>query len=139
MRNAVDIPVIANGDIDTPEKARSIIEYTGADGLMIGRAAQGRPWVFKEMNAFLENGTRIAAPTSSKVRAIMLAHLENLYAFYGENKGVRIARKHIGWYCRRNPGSEYYRKQVVRVGTAKEQLTLTKNYFDRLAFWEVAA
>jgi tRNA-dihydrouridine synthase B len=98
IKAAVRIPVFANGDIDSGAKARAVLEQTGADGLMIGRAAQGRPWVFREIRHFLDTGRVLPAPALSEVRDIMLAHLEQLYAFYGEHAGVRVARKHLGWY-----------------------------------------
>ena len=98
IKDAVRIPVFANGDIDSGAKARAVLEETGADGLMIGRAAQGRPWIFNQLGHFLATGTELAPPALVEVRDIMLAHLEQLYAFYGEHAGVRVARKHFGWY-----------------------------------------
>jgi len=98
IKAAVRIPVFANGDIDSGAKARAVLEQTGADGLMIGRAAQGRPWIFREIRHFLDTGLTLPEPAPSEVRDIMLAHLEQLYAFYGEHAGVRVARKHLGWY-----------------------------------------
>jgi tRNA-dihydrouridine synthase B len=98
IKAAVRIPVLANGDIDDGPKARAVLESTGADGLMIGRAAQGKPWIFREIREFLTTGQQLPAPAIDEVRDIMLAHLEQLYAFYGEQDGVRVARKHLGWY-----------------------------------------
>jgi tRNA-dihydrouridine synthase B len=98
IKHAVRIPVFANGDIDSGAKARAVLEETGADGVMIGRAAQGRPWLFREIRHFLAHGRELAPPAPAEVRDIMLAHLEQLYAFYGEHAGVRVARKHLGWY-----------------------------------------
>ena len=102
----VKIPVFANGDIDSPQRARQILEATGCDGIMIGRAAQGRPWIFDEVNFFLSTGESRAVLALEKVRDIMRAHLEDLYAFYGDETGVRVARKHLSWYFRQHPGQE---------------------------------
>ena len=129
----VQIPVFVNGDIDTPQKARSVLLYTGAAGLMIGRAAQGRPWLFRDIDHYLHTGTELAPLAPADVRDIMLGHLQNLHHFYGENAGVKIARKHIGWYCRGHAGAEQYRQRAIRVETAREQLLLTSRYFDGLA------
>jgi len=98
IKQAVKIPVFANGDIDSGAKARAVLEETGADGVMIGRAAQGRPWIFREIRHFLITGRVLAPPDEREVRDIMISHLEQLYAFYGEHAGVRVARKHLGWY-----------------------------------------
>ena len=100
-RAALDIPLIANGDIDTPQKARAVLDFTGAEGVMLGRAAQGAPWIFRDVNAFLSN--QFATPLLRTFKTeIILAHLESLYEFYGEYTGVRMARKHLGWYCRQH-------------------------------------
>ena len=133
IKNAVNIPVIANGDIDSPQKAKAVLRATGADGLMIGRAAQGRPWIFDEIDHFLATGEEKSPPPIAAVRDIMLLHLENLYAFYGEQTGVRVARKHLGWYCKGKHGAERYRQMAVRMECAQEQLKLTKEFFDFLA------
>ncbi len=130
---ALSIPVFVNGDIDSPQKARAALEYTGADGLMIGRAAQGRPWLFRDIDHYLQTGRELDPLAPSEVRDIMLGHLQNLYRFYGQQAGVKIARKHLGWYCRGRVGAEQYRHNVVRVATAREQLDLTVRYFDGLA------
>lgn len=119
----VKIPVFANGDIDTPARARAILEATGCDGIMIGRAAQGRPWIFDEVNFFLATGELRADVPLQKVRDIMRAHLEDLYAFYGDASGVRVARKHLSWYCRQHPGQETLRKRLMRIETTREQLS----------------
>lgn len=126
VKQAVSIPVIANGDIDSPEKAREVFEYTGADGIMVGRAAQGRPWLFREITHYLATGCHLQPPTVAEVREIMLEHLDNLYRFYGEYMGVRIARKHLGWYSKTRPDGEEWRKKVVRLTSAREQLALTQ-------------
>lgn len=127
-----NIPVFVNGDIDTPQKAREVLSFTGAAGLMIGRAAQGRPWIFRHIQHYLQTGCELAALAPPEVRDIMLGHLQNLYLFYGEKSGVRIARKHLGWYCRGHAGADRYRHQVLRVETAREQIELTSRYFDSL-------
>ncbi|HEX6929443.1 MAG TPA: tRNA dihydrouridine synthase DusB [Gammaproteobacteria bacterium] len=130
---AVDIPVMANGDIDSPEKARDVLEFTGAAAIMIGRAAQGRPWIFREIGHYLATGEKLPGPDRDEVRQILQEHLHNLYRFYGEPAGVRIARKHIGWYCqdeaRTTPGAEAFRRQVMRVETMEEQTSLVEQYF----------
>src|SRR5271168_1728824 len=113
IKAAVRIPVFANGDIDSAEGARRVLQETGCDGIMIGRAAQGRPWIFDEVNFFLATGEKRAELALEKVRDIMRAHLEELYAFYGDQSGVRVARKHLSWYFRLHPGQEPLRKRLV--------------------------
>lgn len=136
IKAAVGIPVLANGDIDSPAKARQVLADTGADGVMIGRAAQGRPWLPGEIAHFLAHG-RVLPPVSlDRQRDVLLGHLENLYAFYGEFSGVRVARKHIAWYCKAHPAAEPFRQRVVRVETCKEQLALTRAFFDQLIVGE---
>jgi len=130
IKQAVAIPVIANGDITSPEKAQRVLEHTGADGLMIGRAAQGRPWIFREIHHYLVTGTRLAAPGAMEVRDILLQHLQNLYAFYGEFTGVRMARKHISWYSKGHPRGAQFRKAVNQLESADEQLDMTRTFFD---------
>jgi len=127
------IPVWANGDVDSPEKARQVLEYTGAAGLLIGRAAQGRPWIFGEIAHFLTTGERLPEKPVAEVRDILLGHLEALHDFYGEHRGVRIARKHLGWYARDRPENAGFRQVVNRAESARDQLELTRDYFDALA------
>ncbi len=129
IKRAINIPVIANGDIRNAEKSLEVLRVTGADALMIGRAAQGRPWVFRELNYYLATGEKLSPLALSEVRDIMLDHLRDLHQFYGEEKGIRVARKHLNWYCMRLPESGSFRSQVIRVQTAAEQLQLTLEYF----------
>ena len=130
IKQALRIPVIANGDVDTPEKARRVLEHTRCDALMIGRAAQGRPWIFREIAHYLATGEHLAPPTAFEVRRWLLEHLDQLHAFYGEGRGLRVARKHIQWYCQGNPGSEAFWASVNRVDSAAEQRARVANYFD---------
>jgi len=130
VKDRVKIPVIANGDITSPEKAMEVITYTAADAVMIGRAAQGRPWIFQEIQYFLDTGTKSTPMSIEKIKKIMLKHLDNLYTFYGEYLGVRIARKHIGWYSRTQPASTAFRKTINQVQTPEEQQALIQAYFD---------
>jgi tRNA-dihydrouridine synthase B len=127
------IPVIANGDIDSPAKALQVLRHTGADAVMIGRAAQGRPWLLGEIAHFLATGEERDTPALAEVRDILLGHLEALHAFYGEQAGVRIARKHLGWYAKDRPENAAFRSVVNRAETAEAQLRLTRDYFDALA------
>jgi tRNA-dihydrouridine synthase B len=129
IKSAVKIPVFANGDIDSPERAREILRDTGCDGIMIGRAAQGRPWIFDEVNFFLSAGENRAELALEKVRDIMRAHLEDLYAFYGDQTGVRVARKHLSWYFRQHPGQEDLRNRLVQIETPEEQLSTLLQHF----------
>jgi tRNA-dihydrouridine synthase B len=133
IKKAVTIPVLANGDIDSPQKARQVLEQTGADGLMIGRAAQGQPWIFRDITEFLSTGQLLPPPDVEEVRAIMRAHLRKLYTFHGEGTGVRIARKHIGWYAEGRPHELTFRQVVMRADTADAQLAAVEAYFDVLA------
>jgi tRNA-dihydrouridine synthase B len=132
VKAAVKIPVFANGDIDSPQQAARILRETGCDGVMIGRAAQGRPWIFDEVNFFLSKGESRATLAPEKVRDIMRAHLEDLYSFYGDETGVRVARKHLSWYFRQHPGQEALRNRLVQIETPQEQLsTLLESYDTR--------
>jgi tRNA-dihydrouridine synthase B len=130
IKQAVRIPVIANGDIDSAGKAQRVLAATGADGVMIGRAAQGRPWIFREIDALLAGEAVPAPPDAAEVRDIMLAHLRDVYDFYGAESGVRIARKHIGWYCRERPQALAFRQSVMQVESAETQLALVREYFE---------
>lgn len=126
---AVDIPVLANGDIDTPQRARAVLEETGAAGLLIGRAALGKPWLFRDVAHFLHHGTLPEPLDREQLSAIMLAHLEGLHSFYGDHTGVRVARKHIGWYCEGRPDASAFRAEVMGVDRADVQRELVARYF----------
>ena len=136
VKAAVGIPVVANGDIDSPEKARDVLTQTGADAVMIGRAAQGRPWIFREVDHYLAHGTRLPAPTWREVRDVLLEHLDDHYRFYGEFTGVRTARKHIGWYLQALAGdqqpdeaTEALRRAINDCEQADGQVRLLERYF----------
>ncbi len=131
IKETVSMPVIANGDVTTPEKSLEVLRLTNADGLMIGRGAQGRPWIFRELNHFLDSDTPFAPLEKKELRDMMLGHLKELHRFYGDKTGVRVARKHLTWYCSNLANSDDFRHQAVRVDSASEQLGLTKEYFDR--------
>ena len=139
IKSTVTIPVIANGDIDTPEKSLEVLRLTGADALMIGRAARGRPWIFRELNHYLDTGEHIAPLENNNVRDIMLDHLSDLYQFYGETTGVRVARKHLTWYCTGLKNAQKFRSQVVRVESASEQIRMTRDFFGVHAIEDVQA
>lgn len=128
IKQSVSIPVIANGDIDSAEKARHVLQYTGADGLMIGRAAQGKPWIFREVRHFLETGEMPAPPTAQDISTLMLDHIRALHAFYGEFRGALFARKHIDWYSRTLPNGDLLKQQFMAVDTATEQLDVLDQY-----------
>ena len=162
VKAAVRIPVLANGDVTTPQQARHVLDMTGADAVMIGRGAQGRPWIFREIAHYLATGELLPEPGPAEIAAILLGHLQHLHEFYGEQAGVRIARKHLGWYLKSveksepdarfvyspgsadrrepNPESAAFRQLVNRIETASEQLRLTRDYFATLPQdWRIAA
>jgi tRNA-dihydrouridine synthase B len=133
IKAAIGIPVVANGDIATPERARFVLAYTGADAVMIGRAAQGRPWIFREIQHYLETGMHLPPPEVEEIRIVMLGHLEDHYHFYGVEAGARIARKHISWYTKGLAGSAAFRRKMNTLLTAREQLGAINEFFDSLA------
>ncbi|MBI3145786.1 MAG: tRNA dihydrouridine synthase DusB [Pseudogulbenkiania sp.] len=133
VRQAISIPLIANGDIDSPERARHVLAHTGADAIMIGRAAQGRPWIFREIQYYLDTGATLPPPAVAEIRQLLLEHLDELYGFYGEYSGCRIARKHIAWYTRGLRGSNEFRQAMYRLEDTAQQRTAVAGYFDMLA------
>jgi len=133
VKATVNIPVIANGDISTPEKASHVLDYTHADAIMIGRAAQGRPWIFREINNFLETGKHLPPPEVREIHNVLIQHLYDLYDFYGEYSGVRIARKHISWYTKGLVGSASFRQKMNQLQTCEEQLYETNEFFMQLS------
>jgi tRNA-dihydrouridine synthase B len=133
VKTRISIPVIANGDITHPEKAKFVLDYTGADGVMIGRAAQGRPWIFREIEHYLATGDLLPPPLVTDIHTILRDHLADLYAFYGELTGVRIARKHISWYTKGLAGSAVFRQRMNTLPTVAEQLAATDEFFARQA------
>ena len=146
VKSRVGIPVIANGDIDSPEKAGEVLRRTGADALMIGRAAQGRPWIFREIQHYLMTGSHLPAPRIAEIRDMLVQHLHELYALYGEQGGVRVARKHIGWYVRGLTGAVEFRQTMNRLESAQQQLAAVQSFLaglaargDRLAYLEELA
>ncbi len=138
VKQSVRIPVVANGDIDSPQKARFALDYTGADAVMIGRAAQGRPWIFREVAHFLQTGRLLAAPAMTEIHAIAAQHLLDLQRFYGEHKGMRVARKHIGWYLAGLPGGVDFRHVMNGIDEPAAQVAALDRYFARLIDGEVA-
>ena len=133
VKAAARIPVIANGDISTPEKAKAVLDQTGADGVMIGRAAQGRPWIFREIEHYLATGEKLPPPAVAEIQTILLEHLEDLYGFYGTETGVRVARKHISWYTKGLAGSAAFRHQMNRLDSVAEQRAVVDDFFRALA------
>ncbi len=133
VKAATGLPVVANGDIATPEQARRVLDRTGADGVMIGRAAQGRPWIFREIEHFLATGEQLPPPVVSEIRAVLIEHLRELYSFYGRDLGVRVARKHVGWYVRTLPGGQGFRQDFNRLEACEAQIGAVGRYFEWLA------
>lgn len=125
----ISMPVFANGDVTTARQARMVLDYTGADGLMVGRGAQGNPWIFRELNHFLQYGEELAPPDTAEVHTVMTEHLSRLHQFYGERTGVRVARKHIGWYLKDHPGAKHVLYDLMRVQTSGEQFRLLEQHF----------
>ncbi len=133
VKAEASIPIIANGDITTPEKARHVLEYTRADAVMIGRAAQGRPWIFREIDHYLKTGRHLPPPQVSEIHQVLKAHLEDLYAFYGEQTGLRVARKHISWYTRGLVNASSFRHRMNHLESVQEQLDSVDEFFSRAA------
>ena len=133
VKSQIAIPVIANGDIDTPERVKQVLEHTHADAVMIGRAAQGRPWMFREVTHYLETGERLPPPEVSEIHRVLVHHLDDLYSFYGEHTGVRVARKHISWYTKGLAGSAAFRHAMNQLQTGAEQLAAVNAFFAELA------
>ncbi|MDH5483634.1 MAG: tRNA dihydrouridine synthase DusB [Gammaproteobacteria bacterium] len=132
VKSRINIPVIANGDITSADKAKRVLDQTGADAIMIGRAAQGQPWIFREINHFLQTGEYLPAATIDEIGQWLEGHLYNLYAFYGDYMGVRIARKHISWYCKTQPGAEAFRKHINQVETPEQQINDVMNFLKQI-------
>lgn len=132
VKKNINIPLIANGDIDSPEKAKYVLDYTGADAVMIGRAAQGRPWIFREIAHYLETGEHLATPEIVEVKQVLMGHLAELYQFYGEYSGCRIARKHIAWYTKGLRSSNEFRQNMYKVENTADQAKVVESYFDQL-------
>ena len=133
VKAEVGIPVIANGDIGTPERVKYVLELTGADAVMIGRAAQGRPWMFREITHYLQTGRHLPPPEVGEIHRVLVAHLEELYVFYGEHTGVRVARKHISWYTKGLAGSAAFRHAMNQLQTCAEQMAAVDEFFVELA------
>lgn len=132
IKSRAGIPIIANGDITTPQKAEFVLRHTGADAVMIGRAAQGRPWIFREIDHYLQTGELLPEPSVETIRDILVSHLKNLYAFYGEHTGVRVARKHISWYSKGQSHGAAFRQAVNRVDSVEQQLDMIFEFFEQL-------
>jgi len=132
VKRSTRLPVVANGDISTPEEAKQVLEYTGADGIMIGRAAQGRPWIFREIEHYLLTGEKLSHPLVSEIHCVLVAHLQELYAFYGRETGVKVARKHISWYTKGLAGSASFRHGMNQLASCEEQLDSVDRFFEQL-------
>ena len=132
VKAAVGVPVVANGDIDSPQKAKQVLTSTGADAVMIGRAAQGRPWIFREIEHFLAHGTLLVSPLVAEVQRLLLHHLQDHYSLYGSHIGVRSARKHIGWYTHGLPQAQAFRQTMNTIEDCDRQLAVVADYFERL-------
>jgi tRNA-dihydrouridine synthase B len=132
VKRSTRLPVVANGDIATPEEAKQVLEHTGADGVMIGRAAQGRPWIFREIEHYLSTGEKLPPPLVSEIHSVLLAHLHDLYAFYGRETGVKVARKHISWYTKGLAGSASFRHRMNQLETCEEQVNEISRFFGEL-------
>jgi tRNA-dihydrouridine synthase B len=133
VKRATRLTVIANGDINSPQKAKYVLDYTGADGVMIGRAAQGRPWIFREIEHYLKTGTHLPPPLVTEIHQVLIAHLHDLYAFYGADTGVKIARKHISWYTKGLAGSASFRHAMNQLQSTEEQLSAVNRFFEQQA------
>ena len=133
VKTHIKIPLIANGDITTPEKAKHVLAYTGADAVMIGRAAQGRPWIFREIEYFLKTGAHLPPPRVQEIHQVLMQHLEDLFEFYGEETGVKVARKHIGWYTKGLVGSAHFRHGLMQLQSSEEQIQTIDDFFGELA------
>lgn len=139
IKQAVAIPVLANGDIRTPQKAKEVLDFTGADGIMIGRAAQGRPWIFREIEHYLNTGTQLAPPERDELHHVLRDHLQSLYSFYGEHTGSLVARKHAAWYTKGLPNGAAFRRTINQESSPAAQLRLVDEFFDRLGEHEELA
>jgi tRNA-dihydrouridine synthase B len=133
VKARVTIPVVANGDIDSAEKARAVLRHTGADAIMIGRAAQGRPWIFREIEYFLRCGVHAQPPSIAEIHRVLIAHVRELHAFYGEFQGLRVARKHVSWYMAGVSAGSEFRQQFNRLDSAQSQIDALENFFLALA------
>ena len=132
VKQSTRLPVIANGDITTPEEAKQVLDYTGADGIMIGRAAQGRPWIFREIAHYLATGEKLPQPLVSEIHTVLITHLHDLYSFYGMERGVKVARKHISWYTKGLAGSASFRHRMNQLESSEEQLAAVNGFFEQL-------
>ena len=132
LKRSTHLPVIANGDITTPEEAKQVLAYTGADGIMVGRAAQGRPWIFREIAHYLATGEKLPPPLVSEIHTVLIAHLHDLYSFYGVERGVKVARKHISWYTKGLAGSASFRHRMNQLESCEEQLAAVNGFFEQL-------